>query len=302
MPDLVEENEEDVVIVGSEDSLMKLLLMPYSAFSERLKELDWISKKLYSLSLSLYVSVVVETWGITEQRVADFTLYSGTLGTAFLQFKAYQVTNNEVDLKLCSEIVKACDFASSQSRDVTFVCGRAGVCTLGAVVANHLGDDQLQTYYLSQFKDIKIPKDLPDELLYGRDGFLWACLFLNKHIGEGTIPSDYILRPLYALLPIDLMVNDILKNGRALSVKERCPFMFEWYGEKYWGAAHGMAGIMHVLMYAKLSPDEAEEVKCTLKYMIKYRFRVEITLQVSRIARVIVSCIGVMVLLGWPSL
>ncbi|CAL5342582.1 unnamed protein product [Camellia sinensis] len=177
MPDLVEENEEDVVIVGSEDSLMKLLLMPYSAFSERLKELDWISKKL----------VVVETWGITEQRVADFTLYSGTLGTAFLQFKAYHVTDNEVDLKLCSEIVKACDFASSQSRD-------------GAVV------------------------------------------------------------------------NDILKNGRALDVKERCPFMFEWYGEKYWGAAHGMAGIMHVLMYAKLSPDEAEEVKCTLKYMIKYRF------------------------------
>ncbi|GMP67160.1 hypothetical protein CsSME_00027242 [Camellia sinensis var. sinensis] len=47
MPDLVEENEEDVVIVGSEDSLMKLLLMPYSAFSERLKELDWISKKLW---------------------------------------------------------------------------------------------------------------------------------------------------------------------------------------------------------------------------------------------------------------
>ncbi|CAL5406480.1 unnamed protein product [Camellia sinensis] len=232
MPDLVEENEDDVVIAGSEDSLMKLLSMPYSAFSERLKELDWISKKL----------VVVETWGITEQRVADFTLYSGTLGTAFLQFKAYQVTINEVDLKLCSEIVKACDFASSQSRDVTFVCGRAGVCALGAV--------------------IKLLKDLPDELLYGRDGFLWACLFLNKHIGEGTIPSDYI----------GAVANDILKNGRALGVKERCPFMFEWYGEKYWGAAHGMAGIMHVLMYAKLSPDEAEEVKCTLKYMIKYRF------------------------------
>ncbi|THG13664.1 hypothetical protein TEA_007403 [Camellia sinensis var. sinensis] len=146
MPDLVEENEEDVV--------------------------------------------VVETWGITEQLVADFTLYSGTLGTAFLQFKAYQVTNNEVDLKLCSEIVKACDFASSQSR---------------------------------------------------RDSVVGA------------------------------VVNDILKNGRALGVKERCPFMFEWYGEKYWGAAHGMAGIMHVLMYAKLSPDEAEEVKCTLKYMINYR-------------------------------
>lgn len=38
---------------------------------------------------------------------------------------------------------------------------------------------------------IKLPKNLPDELLYGRVGFLWACLFLNKHLGQGTIPSTY---------------------------------------------------------------------------------------------------------------
>lgn len=38
---------------------------------------------------------------------------------------------------------------------------------------------------------IKLSKDLPDELLYGRVGFLWACLFLNKHLGLGTVPSNY---------------------------------------------------------------------------------------------------------------
>jgi len=37
---------------------------------------------------------------------------------------------------------------------------------------------------------IKLSKDLPDELLYGRVGFLWACLFLNKHLGQGTVPSS----------------------------------------------------------------------------------------------------------------
>lgn len=37
---------------------------------------------------------------------------------------------------------------------------------------------------------IRLPRSLPDELLYGRAGYLWACLFLNKHIGEGTIPSS----------------------------------------------------------------------------------------------------------------
>lgn len=48
--------------------------------------------------------------------------------------------------------------------------------------------------------------------------------------------------------------------------------MFEWYGERYWGAAHGLAGIMHVLMDCELKPDECEYVKETLKYMIKNRF------------------------------
>lgn len=48
--------------------------------------------------------------------------------------------------------------------------------------------------------------------------------------------------------------------------------MFEFYGEKYWGAAHGLAGIMHVLMDMELEPDEIMDVKGTLKYMIRNRF------------------------------
>lgn len=48
--------------------------------------------------------------------------------------------------------------------------------------------------------------------------------------------------------------------------------MFEWYGERYWGAAHGLAGIMHVLMDFELASDELEDVKQTLKYMIRSRY------------------------------
>ncbi|KAK9285947.1 hypothetical protein L1049_025149 [Liquidambar formosana] len=69
-------------------------------------------------------------------------------------------------------------------RDVTFICGRAGVCALGALAAKHTGDEQLLNHYLTQFKEIKLPRNLPDEVLYGRAGYLWACLFLNKHIGS----------------------------------------------------------------------------------------------------------------------
>ncbi|WKA09130.1 hypothetical protein VitviT2T_026807 [Vitis vinifera] len=43
-------------------------------------------------------------------------------------------------------------------------------------------------------------------------------------------------------------------------------------GEKYWGAAHGLVGIMHFLMYMGLKIDEIEDAKDTLRYMIKNRF------------------------------
>ena len=55
-------------------------------------------------------------------------------------------------------------------------------------------------------EQIKLSRNLPDELLYGRAGFLWACLFLNKHLGEGAIPSA---------TTVSIYVSDILslKDG-----------------------------------------------------------------------------------------
>lgn len=67
------------------------------------------------------------------------------------------------------------------------------------------------------------------------------------------------------------VVNHIINSGR-LS-KGRCPLMYEWHGKKYWGAAHGLAGIMHVLMDMELSADQKESVRGTLQYMMKNRFR-----------------------------
>lgn len=43
-------------------------------------------------------------------------------------------------------------------------------------------------------------KDLPDELLYGRAGYLWACLFINKHVGNGTISSTEMVRKIVIFL------------------------------------------------------------------------------------------------------
>ncbi|KAI5567876.1 hypothetical protein BDE02_13G120600 [Populus trichocarpa] len=252
MPSFVTEDIQEEDKVTDEDSLMKLLSMPYTS----------LSKQFQRSGLDLKETIVMETWGLSGQVVHDFTLYSGNLGTALLLYKSYQVTSNENDLFLCLEIVKACDSASLASRDVTFICGRAGACALGAVAAKHANDEALQSYYLSQLGEIKLSRNHPDELLYGRSGFLWACLFLNKHMGQGTVPST----------TIRAIANEIIKNGRALAKKGGSPLMYEWYGERYWGAAHGLAGIMNVLLDVELKPDEFEDVKGTLKYMINNCF------------------------------
>ncbi|KAG7010366.1 LanC-like protein GCL2 [Cucurbita argyrosperma subsp. argyrosperma] len=277
MPDFVPETAAAVE---------SILSMPYPIISERFKR----------AALDLKEAIVLETWGVTGQRVRDFTLYAGALGTAFLLLKAHEVTSNHIDLSLCAQIVKACDQASSMSTirarrlslegvdmrrcaskdagsqrgglrgptsireenkcwDVTFICGRAGVCAIGAVAAKRAGDEQLLCYYLGQFNEIKLPRNLPDELLYGKVGFLWACLYLNKHIGEGTVASVHTRA----------IVEEIIQRGRALAKGGASPLMFEWYGERYWGGAHGLAGILHILMDMELKPDEIQDVKGTLR-------------------------------------
>ncbi|XP_057451014.1 lanC-like protein GCL2 [Lotus japonicus] len=239
------------VTVGAvhRDIRWELLTMPHASLSECFKR----------AAHELKLTIVLQTYGFSgELEVKDYTLKHGLLGTAFLLFKSYQVTGNTNELVLCSQIVKACDNASLRSRNITFLSGRAGVCALGAVAAHYCGNSQLSGYYLTQLLKIELPEDLHDELTYGRAGFLWACLFLNKHLGQDTVPYQYTAP----------FVDEIIKYGRALGSKEECPLMFELFGEELWGAAQGSAGIMHVLMDMKLKPDELEDVKGTLKYMI----------------------------------
>uniref|UniRef100_K4AB73 Uncharacterized protein n=1 Tax=Setaria italica TaxID=4555 RepID=K4AB73_SETIT len=231
-----------------------LLSLPYARLSDR----------FLRAARRLKDKVVEETWVKAGRQVTDYTLYTGALGTALLLFKSFRVTGDRGDLALAADIVHACDDASRglPRRFLTFICGRAGVCALGAVIAKHCDDQLRVTQYLSSFDEITITEKVPNELLYGRAGYLWACLFLNKHLSEKTIPLEHI----------NSVAKDIIREGRKLSSKGSSPLMYEWHGKKYWGAAHGLAGIMHVLMHTELKLDEQDDVKNTLRYMIKNRF------------------------------
>nr|CAD7262936.1 unnamed protein product [Timema shepardi] len=82
--------------------------------------------------------------------------------------------------------------------------------------------------------------DLPDEILYGRAGYLYNLLYLNKHIGPDTVSPDHIKQVVAALL----------QSGQQLARREKrsVPLMYMWHGKYYIGGAHGISGILYMLL------------------------------------------------------
>ncbi|KAJ4965622.1 hypothetical protein NE237_017471 [Protea cynaroides] len=237
------------------------------------------AEKFLQAAISLKDQVVDATWKGGEGRGSgqslDPTVHKGLLGAAFTCLRSYEVTGNHHDLLLSAEIIDSCAIlAPTFTRHPTFLCGRGGVYALGAVVANYRGDLQRRDYFVNLFlevaQDIALPSGpeeggfgMPYELLHGRAGFLWAALFINKHLGQETISMDL-------LMPV---VEAVLAGGRAgVSDTTACPLMYRWHGTRYWGAAHGLAGVLQVLLHFPLSEKDAEDVKGTLRYMMRNRF------------------------------
>ncbi|KAI3959778.1 hypothetical protein MKW98_029815 [Papaver atlanticum] len=205
MPDFIDETSN--IPGATENSLLKLLALPYSSLSEKLKE----------KALGLKETIVRETWGHGGRRVQDFTVYTVC---ALRLFKIVILPPKTL-----------------------------GVCALGAVAAKHSGDERLLNHYLTQFEAVK---DRNSHFRGAKFSFIEFVFLGNKILGA--------------------VVKEIIEEGRRLSNKGRCPLMYEWHRKKYWGAAHGLAGIVHVLMDMELKPDEVEDVKGTLRYMIQNRF------------------------------
>ncbi|KAK9949486.1 hypothetical protein M0R45_005004 [Rubus argutus] len=221
------------------------------------ERLDFVNPTTSDLSLpgetflkaavSLKDQVVKATWEgeRSSGMCLDPTVYTGLLGTAFTCFRSYEATGNRQDLLLCAEIADKCAAVVPVSaRYVTFLCGRGGVYALGAVVANLIGDHERRDLYLNLFLEVAQEKALsvgPEEggfgmsydLLYGRAGFLWGALFINKPWRREVA---------------------------------------QWHGTRYLGAANGLAGILQVLLHFPLSAEDAEDVKGTLRYMMANRF------------------------------
>ncbi|XP_067291006.1 lanC-like protein 2 [Pseudorasbora parva] len=212
--------------------------------------------------------------GLKTADPHDFSTYTGWTGIALLYVQLHRRTQDGAHLQRALEYSRRA-LRSLSGRRVSFLCGDAGPLAVAAVVHHLLknqdeAQDCLAKLLQLQRSVLSPDSDMPDELLYGRAGFLYALLYINKEIGPDTVDEATIAK----------VVMAILESGKSLSKEEkkseRCPLLYEWHKKQYVGAAHGLAGIYFMLMQpsAKVSQDVLNELlRPSIDYLRHRRFR-----------------------------
>ena len=129
------------------------------------------------------------------------------------------------------------------SHAYTFMCGRGGYYALRAVLfpSDHSAEE-LQRIGRAEV----LPSPREDcELLYGRAGFLYCLFFVRRALNSPEMFSDLVIE----------LVRQIVNAGQWTKVH----LMWSWHGKRYLGAAHGVAGIVYVLLCC--SPKELAHLR-----------------------------------------
>ncbi|XP_076326170.1 lanC-like protein 2 isoform X2 [Tachypleus tridentatus] len=147
----------------------------------------------------------------------DYSVYTGTTGIALLYL---YLMNSVHDTGQSKEYMKKAiwliekSLASLKGRRLSFMCGDLGPLALGAVLYKRAGMDTESKDLIKRVEKLHrdvIPLDnnLPDELLFGRVGYLFSLLFIKKHLGEDAIDSAIVQKAQEYLSDRDL--KDLIK-------------------------------------------------------------------------------------------
>jgi len=201
----------------------------------------------------------------------DHSVYTGTAGHALLCLTLF-LKMPQKDATLLHDALtylKPC-LKSLKHKRISFLCGDSGPLALAAVIYHYLGDRKHSVKYVGRLEILceEIDRsDIPDEILYGRSGYLSALLFVQNHLGQGAINPQTIIT----------VVHEIIKSGERLAKKQRCsfPLMYEWHEKAYLGAAHGLAGIYYMLLQVQelaVQDKVRELVKPCLDFLLTQRY------------------------------
>ncbi|OCT74278.1 lanC-like protein 2 isoform X1 [Xenopus laevis] len=205
--------------------------------------------------------------GLKTADPHDCSAYTGYTGIALLYLQLYRVTKEQSHLQRSLDYVKRI-LRNLNGRRISFLYGDAGPLAVSAVVHHKLQNEAESKECIAKLLQLQrgvvsTDTDLPDELLYGRSGYLYALLYLNNEISPDTVPQASIIE----------VVDAIIESGKNLSKEEhkteRCPLLYQWHKKQYVGAAHGLAGIYYMLMQP-LSKVDVEALSDLVKPCIDY--------------------------------
>ncbi|XP_032513938.2 lanC-like protein 2 isoform X2 [Danaus plexippus] len=213
------------------------------------------------------------TTKLEKELFCDGTVYTGSTGLA-LYYLMLGLGNHD---SLQDNLQKALDYLDLdklKGRRISFLCGDAGPLAIATVISHKLGTRRPN--YLPDYRELSVRllnlgsllNDSPDELLYGKAGYLYSLLFVNKYVhGRNVISDDHI----------EKVASLILKSGKEFSqhTKSESPLLWQWHDKVYLGAAHGMAGILYILLQARAyikSHDIRGFVRPTIDWLMKQQF------------------------------
>uniref|UniRef100_A0A0N5ALL8 LanC-like protein 3 n=1 Tax=Syphacia muris TaxID=451379 RepID=A0A0N5ALL8_9BILA len=211
----------------------------------------------------------------------DIDAYTGLSGLCYGLLKAttllHQKERDAFDFyvkkleSLLQDEVKKKLSGSTARRQSRFLLGTLGAFVIG-ILCEYKRSNTLNEEYFNRVKDISnvVLQDVfqghgEDEMLVGRAGYIAAVLMLRHELGE-KVNCNF-------LIPV---LKKILDSGRKYA-QRNCsltPLMYQYHGKEYVGAAHGLMGILQMLIscYEMLDDLEKKDVKETLDWIISIQF------------------------------
>jgi hypothetical protein len=133
---------------------------------------------------------------------------------------------------------------------LTFYCGIGGVWATVALAALRQGKtaevEAAAKALMADFSTTSEDAGMPNEILYGRAGYMHSLLLLHHALSKRGEDSP-LLKPLQEC--IDSLFDQIVFRGAQFKPKPKeAPLMWAWHDKLYLGAAHGVTGILYELM------------------------------------------------------
>lgn len=201
---------------------------------------------------------------LKNKEYSDGDLYVGTSGIAAMFLKLHQ--SQAVECFNESALFHAKAFSDHSKRFLrnkpedaaSFLCGNAGIIAVSAVVNYLLGETEKMKVDFKQYligqqvcQNITFNKHGSDEILFGRAGYLSGICWLNQ-----KLPSDQQFSPDVAMKVCDMIITSGVQYSNRYQLT--FPLMWECYGDRYLGAAHGVCSILHMLLESPLFSDYRE--------------------------------------------